>query len=181
MSDSNNTIPDGFRVIPGYPRYAIDENSTVLSVCSRNGRGKDRPWENATRVKQNTDRDGYYTVCLCHDGHQRTVSVHTRVLNTFVGPCPDGMVCRHLDGNHTNNHVSNLAWGTPRENSQDMILHGQSLPGEKHNMVKLTEEHVLEIRARYANGETQTSIAKDFPVTQSNISLIVRRRKWTHI
>lgn len=181
MPESNSSLPGGFRVIPGFPRYAIDENGTILSVCSRNGRGKDRPWENATRVKLGTDRDGYHIVCLCHDGRKRTTSVHTLVLKTFVGPCPDGMVCRHLDSNQTNNHISNLAWGTPRENSQDMILHGTSTPGERHGMVKLTEKDVVEIRSRYASGETQTAIAKDFPVTQTNISLIVLRRKWKHV
>lgn len=145
MSDSNNTIPAGFRVIPGYSRYAIDENGIVISVCSLNGRGKDRPWGNATRVKPNIDRDGYHIVCLCHDGHKRTLHVHALVLKTFAGPCSDGMVCRHLDGNKTNNHVSNLAWGTPKENSQDMILHGTSRKGDKHNMAKLTDSDVLAI------------------------------------
>lgn len=181
MSDSNNTIPAGFRVIAGFPRYAINENGTVISVCSRNGKGKDRPWANANRVKPGTDRDGYQIVSLCHDGKKRTKSVHTLVLKTFIGPCSDGMVCRHLDGNQTNNHVSNLAWGTPYENSQDMILHGTSNKGDKHGMVKLTDADVMEIRRRYANGETQTSIAKDFDVTNSSVSLIVRRLKWNHI
>lgn len=181
MSVSDNTIPAEFRVIAGFPRYAIDENGTVISVCSRNGRGKDRPWANASCVKPGIDSDGYQIVSLCHDGHKRTKSVHTLVLKTFIGPCPDGMVCRHLDGNQNNNHVSNLAWGTPYENSQDMVLHGTSTPGEKHGMGKLTASDVLAIRARAASGESQTSIAKDFPVTQSNVSLIVRRRKWKHI
>ena len=181
MSDSDNTIPAGFRVIPGYPRYAIDASGKVMSVCSLNGRGQDRLWENATCVKPGTDRDGYHIICLCHGGHKRTVRVHAMVLTTFVGPCPDGMVCRHLDGNRNNNCISNLAWGTPLENSQDMILHGTSNKGDKHGMVKLTDADVLAIRTRAASGESQTSIAKDFPVTQSSISLIVRRKKWTHI
>lgn len=181
MSDSDSTVPAGFRVIPGYPRYAIDENGIVMSVCPRNGKGKDKPWQYAMRVKPGTDRDGYQTVCLCHDGHKRTVKIHSLVLTVFVGPCPDGMVCRHLDGIRTNNHVSNLAWGTPCENSQDMILHGTSNKGGRHGMVKLTDADVLDIRARAASGESQTAIAKDFLVTQSNVSLIVRRRKWKHI
>lgn len=181
MSDSDNTIPEGFRVIPGFPRYAIDANGTVISVCSRNGKGKDRPWGNATHVKPGKDKDGYHIVCLCNAGRKQTVRVHAIALATFVGSCPDGMVCRHLDGNQTNNSVSNLAWGTPLENSQDMILHGTSNKGDRHGMVKLTDADVLAIRARAASGESQTSIARDFPVTQSNVSLIVRRKKWTHI
>jgi len=44
----------------------------------------------------------------------------------FIGPRPDGLETRHLDGNPTHNHLSNLAYGTHRENALDMIRHGQS-------------------------------------------------------
>ena len=33
MSDADSSVPDGFRQIPGFQRYAIDENGTILSVC----------------------------------------------------------------------------------------------------------------------------------------------------
>lgn len=181
MSAVDSTVPAGFRQIQGFPRYAVNANGIVISICSRNGRGKDRFWENATQVKPGKDKDGYHIVCLCNDGHKRTLKVHALVLSTFVGPCPDGMLCRHLDGNRTNNHISNLAWGTPLDNSQDMVLHGTSNKGKKHGMAKLTDSDVLSIRERAADGESQTSIAKDFPITQSTISLIVRRKKWQHI
>lgn len=44
---------------------------------------------------------------------------HRLVLETFVGPCPEGMQCRHLDGVGTNNDVANLRWGTASENRRD--------------------------------------------------------------
>lgn len=50
--------------------------------------------------------------------------LHRAVLEAFVGPCPDGYECRHLDGNPTNNRVENLVWGTPSENMQDRWRHG---------------------------------------------------------
>lgn len=180
MSDSNNTIPDGFRVITGYPRYAIDENGTILSVCSR-GRGKDKLWINATRIKLQKDKDGYCVVCFCSDGAKKTIKVHHMVLLTFSGECPEGMECRHLDGNQVNNHVSNLAWGTKTENGNDRVLHETMPRGKNHHKVKLTEEDVLAIRTRAENGESQMSIAKCFSMAQSTIWAIIARRIWKHI
>lgn len=172
MSESD-PIPNGFRQIPGFPRYAIDENGTVISVCGHRG-GANRLWKDAKHVKQLPDTDGYYRVYLSHDGHGRTVNVHRLVLITFVGPCPDGMQCRHLDGNQTNNHVSNLAWGTKSQNERDKNRHGTV-------GLKLTTTDVLEIRRRAANGESQSDIAKDFLVHVANVSRIVRRKAWKHI
>lgn len=177
MSDSDSTVPDGFRVIPGYPRYAINETGTVLSVCGRGGSVRtNRPWSDAKHCKQSTNTGGYQFVTLRHDGRARPMPIHKLVLTTFVGPCPDGMECRHLDGNKVNNHVLNLAWGTAKQNGADKALHGTA----SRNKAKLTANDVLAIRARAASGESQRSIAKDFPMTQKGISLIVQRRTWKH-
>lgn len=180
MSESDS-VPNGFRQIPGFPRYAIDENGTVLSVCHATGRGKDRPWANAKLIKPATDRYGYPVIQLRHDGRKRSVGIHTLVLITFVGPRPEGMLCRHLDGCRTNNHVSNLAWGTAQQNSDDMILHGKSGIGNGNGNVKLTDSDVIEIRRRAANGESRRVIAKDFSVDISNVCLVVLRKTWAHV
>lgn len=60
-----------------------------------------------------------------------TIKVHQVVLEAFVSPRPEGMVCRHLDGNSLNNNLFNLKWGTPTENMQDMVKHGRSRKGNK--------------------------------------------------
>lgn len=183
MSDSDSTVPDGFRVIPGFPRYAINDSGTVISSCGR-GRAGHRtslPWSTNRRRNQRKQRGGYSVVTLHRDGRAHDFRVHVLVLTTFVGPCPDGMQCRHLDGNPANNHVSNLAWGTPRENQHDRIRHGTLPLGELSTNAKLTEKDVLEIRRRAASGETQISIAKNFPVSHKRISKIVRRETWKHI
>jgi hypothetical protein len=69
-------------------------------------------------------------------------AVHRLVLEAFVGPCPEGMECRHLDGTRTNNHLSNLRWGTSSENNQDILDHGTN-----HNVAKshCPRGHVLEV------------------------------------
>lgn len=102
MSDDDSTPPAGFRKIPGFPRYAIDENGTILSIC-RHGAGarQNRPWSDARRLRLSMAQ-GYYKADLFHDGHSRTFHVHVLVLLTFVGPNPEGMECRHIDGNRLN-------------------------------------------------------------------------------
>lgn len=181
MSDTKSTIPEGFRVIPGFPRYAINESGTILSICVGGFDDRTKSWCNAKQINPDTDKDGYPRVILVHNGRRFTVKVHKLVLLTFVGPCPDGMQCRHLDGNKTNNHVLNLAWGTRAENANDKTLHGTTTKGEKSNTAKLTSDDVMEIRRRFANGESQKDINKDFHVTAANISLIVLRQSWRHI
>lgn len=67
----------------------------------------------------------YARVDLRLGGRERkTVRVHSLVAQVFLGPRPDGMHVRHLDGNSLNNVVSNLAYGTASENSRDTVRHG---------------------------------------------------------
>lgn len=76
--------------------------------------------------------------------------------------------------------------GTPKDNVRDMWERGRArlcpAKGEKHGMVKLTELQVLEIRKlaetkKYLHRE----LAKQFNVTRTNISDIIKRRIWKHI
>lgn len=72
---------------------------------------------------------GHLRLRLTDGVRKRRVFVHVLVLEAFVGPRPDGAITRHLDGDPTNNRLDNLAWGTPRENNQDTLLHGRHKGG----------------------------------------------------
>lgn len=56
---------------------------------------------------------------------------HRLVMEVFVGPCPDGLEVRHLDGNPKNPALTNLAYGTHAENMYDKAQHGTD-----HNVAK---------------------------------------------
>lgn len=69
---------------------------------------------------------GYVWAELVHDtGEKKQVAVHRLVAAAFLGPRPDGLVTRHLDGDDQNNQVTNLRYGTPRQNNLDVIDHGR--------------------------------------------------------
>lgn len=66
----------------------------------------------------------YRGVGLHRDGQQVTRTVHSLVLEAFVGPRPTGHQSRHIDGNPAHNELTNLVYGTPKENAADKALHG---------------------------------------------------------
>jgi hypothetical protein len=104
--------PDGWRAIYDFPDYEITEFGRV-----RNSRG----WI----LTPSPNSSGYLRVALRRAGKSVQPSIHQLVLQTYVGPRPEGKDhCCHRDGDKLNNHVSNLYWGTAAENSADAIRHG---------------------------------------------------------
>ena len=67
------------------------------------------------RIKKiNSDNYGYQVVRL-HNGKGKTFKVHKLVANAFLGT-PDGLEVNHIDGDKSNNRVSNLEYCTRGEN-----------------------------------------------------------------
>jgi hypothetical protein len=99
---------------------------------------------NWKQLKSSPSYGGYLKVALCNAPRKpRTRHVHALILETFVGPKPSNKECRHLDGDNTNNALSNLCWGTPQENHADAVRHGTfSTPF----CIKITDEDVRLIR-----------------------------------
>jgi hypothetical protein len=72
------------------------------------------------------------------DGKRFSVSLAPLLLTYFVGPCPEGCkVARHLDDDRSNNHISNLAWGTQSQNIFDCIRNGHF---KGHTGIRHSEE-----------------------------------------
>lgn len=127
-----------------------------------------------------TARDGF--------GGQRTLDVHATVCEAFHGPKPaPEYEARHLDGNRRNNRADNLAWGTHKQNQEEMVAHGRSTPGSKNGHSKLTETHVAEIKRLYRAGWTQVAIAAaseelfGVKVANTQVHHIVTGKQWKHV
>lgn len=114
-------------------------------------------------------------------GHRHLV--HRLVATAFI-PNPFSKRCvNHVDGNKTNNAVSNLEWVTHSENMQhafDTGLYARR-KGSKQNNAKLTEQVVEVIKSRLVAGDTGTSLAKKYGVAHGRIYDIKHGRAWTHV
>ena len=130
----------------------------------------------------NIDRKGRKVFSLqTRNGRSKKRTVHSLVLEAFVGPRPAGLIACHNDGNPLNNRVDNLRWDTHKGNQLDMYKHGTVYCGERHHKSKLCRQQVLEIRERASQGESHRSIAKDFGVTHAHVGYLVRRKLWRHV
>lgn len=114
---------------------------------------------------------GYFHITLTgENGKEATVLLHKLVLEAFVSAKPEGMESLHIDGDQSNNQVSNLRWGTHLENCADRSRHGTS--GSV-----LDFSQAQQIRALKGK-HTQKEIARMFGVTQCTVSQIQRRVIW---
>lgn len=105
--------------------------------------------------------------------------IHRVVCELFNGAPEEGMQCRHLDGDKTNNKASNLCWGTAIENASDKVLHGTSGIGEKNPMAVLTRSKVDEMKAiRRESKAPYYKIAEQFGVSTMTAFRAVTGRAW---
>lgn len=158
----------------GFPHYRVGDDASVWS--RKNNKWKPRlTWR---LLNQYRDSKGYARLQLSGEAGIVTVCVHHLVLKAFVGPKPEGMECRHLDGNPANNRLSNLCWGTPRENQADKARHGTMLTGTRAHGARLSEDDVREIRRRKAAGEHRSVIAAHFKIHVTYVNAIARGAIW---
>lgn len=135
------------------------------------------------RIKkpQFNQKRGYWYVVLSLKKVVKSWSIHRLVLTTFKGHRSSSFDCRHLDGNRSNNKLSNLAWGTRLENEADKRLHGRVSEGSRNGHAKLTESQVIDIRKRYKSGATKRELYTEYGMSRRAVSSILLRQSWKHI
>ena len=116
------------------------------------------------------------------DGKSRakTVKVHHLVAEAFISLRPEGLLCLHRDDNKSNNHYSNLYWGTHKQNASDRDRNGlqDRMRGSRSSLAKLTESDVLAIRA---SSKSYRLLGEEFGVHYVHIGSIKRRERWAHL
>jgi len=164
--------------VKGWPFYYITKSGHLY----HNRFGK------MVRIKGSRKQSGHLTVTLVYMSKDRqtrikkTKYIHQIVLETFLGPCPEGMeACHFPDRNPANNHINNLRWGTHRDNYRDAVKHGTlGKVGEKHPGAKLTEKEAQMVLNDCRPGQ-ENEYAEALNVTRTTIEGIMKRRIWKHL
>lgn len=179
-------VSEIWKAIPGFEGlYEVSDQGRVRSldrVVLRHSpyHGGCVPTQRRGRVLAECVTDGYAFVHLYETSVMRRFAVHVLVALAFVGPRPDGLLIRHLDGCKKHNFPTNLAYGTAKENGEDSVKHGTLCHSEAHHKAKLTRNEVLAIRQSRGR-ERQIDLADKYGVHQSGISAIQLGKTWRHV
>jgi hypothetical protein len=129
------------------------------------------------------DGDGYGRIRWGRGGY---VAVHRLIWIGAHGDVPEvdgkpGLVLHRCD-NPPCFRLDHLYVASHADNMRDRGLAGHAaVYGEANGMAKLTEEDVRVIRLLYDQGYVQSVIARDYELTQQQVSAIVRRTAWAHV
>ena len=115
------------------------------------------------------------------------MDVSRLVLETFVGPCPDGMECCHQDDDRSNNRLGNLRWDTHANNVRDGYRNGaprKRMHGVQTGHAKLTDGKVVLarlLRTSWPKTFTHESLATLLGITRAAMSRALTRKTWRHV
>lgn len=174
--------------IEGFPGYKIGSDGSVWTCHAPVSKGvrhggfwqiKSSHWKPMAAARGPW---GHRTIGLRRTGQPKgRFRLHVLVMKIFWGPVPPGMVCRHLDGDPSNNDLRNLAFGTPGDNIEDARRHGTLAIGSRHGRSKLTEADIPIIRQLRRDGLEYEEIGRRFGVRPTVASKIFRRKAWAHV
>lgn len=114
------TSVGNWKQIDGYENYLISDEGEVFS--------KYMGQKNTLSIR----KDGYVVTGLWKNNKSKNVYVHRLVMEAFNSEFEDETV-NHIDGDKTNNHISNLEWSTYAENNRHAIETGLNTTEHKRN------------------------------------------------
>lgn len=118
---------------------------------------------------------GYKSIGLSRGG--KTELVHRVVAKAFIPNPLDLEFVNHIDGDKTNNKVSNLEWATRQQNEDHAYSTGLK---KKVPASKINEDDVLFILNNY-DEMGSIKLAGKFAIHRATVERIVNRVIWTHV
>lgn len=173
---------ENWKEIEGFEGYyAISDKGRVMS-CDRKivEKNTGSVVTRKSTILKNITTQGYSRVSLSRNDKKYAKMVHRLVAIAFIPNPYNKREVNHIDGDKNNNHVSNLEWVTPKENTKHAWDTGLCKPsfGESHGCSKFKNEDILLIRS--CNYSTPV-LANMYKVNKSTINRIKKRVSWKHI
>lgn len=174
--------------IKGMPGYFISNDGIPYSQWRlRRKKGGGRGTESyigstMKEMRNRVDNHGYHRLALRKDGKYHYFLTHHLVLETFVGPRPDGTEGCHKNGIKTDNNMYNLYWGTRQQNMYDSVRLNQVAHGERNSQAVLTEEIVRNQVVPWLNdGISNKEVARRLKIHSTTIDLIAQGKNWKRV
>jgi len=142
------------KIITDFPNYSINIEGTVVNTATN------------TTKKAWLGKNGYYHVDLYNNSMNKKVAIHRLLAIHFIPNPENKRTVNHIDGNKTNNVLSNLEWATDSQN----IQHAYDNDLNRCTTKKISTQAMDEILIRFYNGENLTTIVKDYSFSLPTLS-----------
>lgn len=172
-----------FKTLIKFPSYEISEEGVLRNV-------------NTKKVKYSRiNKQGYVQTLFRKDNKFYGMKIHRLVAEYFLPPPSEELieecskvhpfvVCvNHIDGDKTNNHVSNLEWCSMKGNSDHAYANGlvPFMKGSKNGRAKLTEDIVHSICKDFENGMRISEAIDKYSLSRSQATKIRSGHAWKHV
>ena len=104
-----------------------------------------------------------------------------RVIWEFLYGRPENLWVLHKCDNPSCVNPSHLFLGTPKDNTQDMMLKGRGPIGERQGRSKFNESFVKHIRKNYFEATNKKEFAESLGISPSHCCGIAYKKFWKHI
>lgn len=161
-----------FYELSTYGRLRCFERTIAVQNDPRYPEG--RSWIQPEYIREGyLDSAGYLRVGLTGEGLKSSMFMHELVMLVFVGPKPTGMEVLHSDGVKTNCRLSNLRYGTRKDNVADQMRLNE-------NKSRLTICAVKSIREFYNQGGNRVGAVNKFGISYQQANRIYHRVAYTN-
>ena len=156
--------------------YQISSLGRIKSLERQDSKGRLRKERILSQNKK--DDKGYHTANLYKDGKNQYKRVHILVAEAFIPNPNNKPEVNHIDGNKSNNSVSNLEWNTTKENCEHRQRMGLGDTKSANNARKIkVESYDLKTGKTIKQYECAADAAREFGVKNDAISSVVRGDK----
>jgi len=155
-------------ILDKYPGYIVCRDSRVFSLWANKFLLQTKQYRN-TKTKEKYDTK---MRLLGNKGLSKDVLTHRLIATAFI-PNPDGKPeVNHIDGDPSNNAVSNLEWCTHQENIAHAV-NEKLFTGRYRRCSKASMSYELEEIARFSR--LKDAVASGYATTSTNLQLCCKK------
>lgn len=161
--------------IEDFNGYFVTDDGKIFST-----RKTKIPKQLSTKPDKKT---GYIFVMFNINGKTYRKTVHRLVAKAFIANTENKPQVNHIDGDKSNNDISNLEWCTHQENVQHAYDTGLNIPikSAKTYNAKLTDKTCRELIQLLFDGLSNEEIGEKFNLHSRYVSLIRGKKRWKEL
>jgi hypothetical protein len=136
-----------------------------------------------SKVLNQFDNHGYRFVILSRGGKRRNFYVHRLVAESFLPNPENKPQINHINGNKSDNRLSNLEWSTIKDNHLHSYRYlnrkSSNNQGHKNPNARLSLDQVKDIISRYMSGvSTAKVLAMEFGINKNYVYQMAKGKTW---